>query len=40
MDVMQMEDRGGQAESDTTTKTITSLHPTGASGSRSEVVML
>lgn len=38
MDVMQMEDRGGQA--DTTAKTITSLHPTGASGSRSEVVML
>lgn len=34
------EDRGGPAESDTTMKTITSLHPTGASGSRSEVVML
>lgn len=38
-DIMQMEGRGGPAESDTTTKT-TSLHPTGASGSRSEVVTL
>lgn len=35
-----MEDRGGQAEGDTTTETITTPHPAGASGSRSEVVML
>lgn len=36
-----MEDRGGQAEGgDTAMETITTLHPAGASGSRSEVVML
>lgn len=35
-----MEDRRGQGELDRKMKTITALHPTGASGRRSEVAVL
>lgn len=38
--LVQMEDRGGQGELGRKMKTITALHPTGASGRRSEVALL